>query len=180
MARASDSGLDAIEPDSDAVDDAAVDDEAVDDAAVDVSWVDDDADALSWAGDDVRGGVDPLTRNRALGGRVDDDDLDAVVEAPTEPTSLARGAATVLFAVLYVLVVVGWILSAQATSAPSSDLFTQIAWQFGEFVAIISGALWFLAVLTLTVDARTRVRVGWFALGVGVLVPWPILLGVVS
>jgi hypothetical protein len=35
-------------------------------------------------------------------------------------------------------------------------------------------------VLTLTPDALTRVRVGWFALGVGVLLPWPILLVLAS
>ena len=135
----------------------------------------DDDEALSWAGDDLRGGIDPLTRNRLLQ-PVGDDVFDDVDAAPGASSSLARTAATVLFAVLFLAVVVGWILSAQITGSTASDLFSQVAWQFGEFVAIISGALWFLAVLTLTPDARTRVRVGWFALGIGVLVPWPILL----
>ena len=135
----------------------------------------DDDEALSWAGDDLRGGIDPLTRNRLLQ-PVGDEVFDDVDAAPGSSSSLARTAATVLFAVLFLAVVVGWILSAQITGSTASDLFSQVAWQFGEFVAIISGALWFLAVLTLTPDARTRVRVGWFALGIGVLVPWPILL----
>ncbi len=135
----------------------------------------DDDEALSWAGDDLRGGIDPLTRNRLLQ-PVGDEVFDDVDAAPGASSSLARTAATVLFAVLFLAVVVGWILSAQITGSTASDLFSQVAWQFGEFVAIISGALWFLAVLTLTPDARTRVRVGWFALGIGVLVPWPILL----
>ncbi|MBW4032009.1 MAG: hypothetical protein HIU88_05035 [Acidobacteria bacterium] len=135
----------------------------------------DDDEALSWAGDDLRGGIDPLTRNRLLPPAGDEvfDDADA---APGTSSSVARTAVTVLFAALFLAVVVGWILSAQITGSTASDLFSQVAWQFGEFVAIISGALWFLAVLTLTPDARTRVRVGWFALGIGVLVPWPILL----
>ena len=137
----------------------------------------DDDEALSWAGDDLRGGIDPLTRNRLLQ-PVGDEVFDDVDAAPGASSSLARTAATVLFAVLFLAVVVGWILSAQITGSTASDLFSQVAWQFGEFVAIISGALWFLAVLTLTPDARTRVRVGWFALGIGVLVPWPILLAV--
>ena len=135
----------------------------------------DDDEALSWAGDDLRGGIDPLTRNRLLQ-PVGDEVFDDVDAAPGASSSLARTAATVLFAVLFLAVVVGWILSAQITGSTASDLFSQVAWQFGEFVAIISGALWFLAVLTLTPDARTRVRVGWFALGIGLLVPWPILL----
>lgn len=143
------------------------------------SEIDADDDALSWAGDDLRGGIDPLTRNRVNaareGGAADDPDA-----APEAPSSLARSAATVLFAVLYLAVVVGWILSSQITGSTATDVFSQVAWQFGEFVAIISGALWFLAVLTLTPESRLRVRVGWFALGLGVLVPWPILLAVIS
>ena len=139
----------------------------------------DDDDALRWAGDEVRGGVDPLTRNRVSETAVAslDDGTDA---APGAPTDLARTGANVVFAVLYLAIVVGWILSVQITGSTATDVFSQVAWQFGEFMAIISGALWYLAVLTLTPDSRTAVRVGWFALGVGVLVPWPILLVVAS
>jgi hypothetical protein len=86
----------------------------------------------------------------------------------------------VLFAVLFLAVVVGWILSAQITGSTAHDVFSQAARQFGEFVAIISGALWFLAVLTITSESRTHVRASWFALGVGVLVPWPILLALLG
>lgn len=140
---------------------------------------DDDDEALRWAGDELRGGVDPLTRNRvaAAAAASTDDGMDA---APTTPTNLARSAATVGFAVLYLAIVVGWILSVQITGSAATDLFSQVAWQFGEFVAIVSGALWFLTVQTLTADTRTAVRVGWFALGVGVLLPWPILLVLAS
>ncbi|MEO6115231.1 MAG: hypothetical protein ABIP33_02505 [Pseudolysinimonas sp.] len=139
-----------------------------------------DDDALSWAGDERRGGIDPLTRNRGASqpAVVFDDGEDA--DLRSAPTNLARTAATVLFAVLYLGIVVGWILSVQITGSTATDVFSQVAWQFGEFVAIIAGALWYLAVLTLTPDSRTAVRVGWFALGVGVLLPWPILLVVIS
>ena len=135
-----------------------------------------DDDALTWAGDDLRGGIDPLTRNRVSSRpeTLDDDGVDA--DLRSAPSNLGRTAAAVLFAVLYLGVVVGWILSVQITGSTATDVFSQVAWQFGEFVAIISGALWYLAVLTLTPDSRTGVRVGWFALGVGVLLPWPILL----
>jgi hypothetical protein len=140
----------------------------------------DDDDAFRWAGDDLRGGIDPLTRNRVNATRVDEQESGESDAAPEPARNLGRAAATVLFAVLYLGVVVGWILSAQITGSTATDVFSQVAWQFGEFVAIISGALWFLAVLTLTPESRTLVRVGWFAVGVGVLVPWPILLAVVS
>ena len=140
---------------------------------------DDDEEALRWAGDDLRGGVDPLTRNRVAGVATPgvDHEIDA---APAPAGNLARAAATVGFAVVYLAIVVGWILSVQITGSTAADVFSQVAWQFGEFVAIISGALWYLAVLTLTPDSRAAVRVGWFALGAGVLVPWPVLLVVAS
>lgn len=149
-------------------------------STADPDSADPDDDALSWAGDELRGGIDPLDRNRVRTSPLDDASVDETDAAPATPTSLARSAATALFAVLYLGIVVGWILSAQLSNGASSDLFSQIAAQFGEFVAIISGALWFLAVLTLTPESRLRVRLGWFALGVGVLVPWPILLQVVA
>lgn len=145
------------------------------DPDLDLAHPEDDDEALSWAGDDLRGGIDPLTRNR-VNGPADDEGIADPEAASERPASIARSAATVLFAVLFLAVVVGWILSAQITGSSASDVFSQVAWQFGEFVAIVSGALWFLAVLTLTPQSRTLVRVGWFALGVGVLVPWPILL----
>ena len=140
---------------------------------------DDDDEALRWAGDDVRGGVDPLTRNRVAEAATAsiDDGADA---APASPGNLARTAATVGFAVLYLAIVVGWILSVQITGSTATDLFSQVAWQFGEFVAIIAGALWYLTVLTLTPDSRTAIRVGWFTLGIAVLLPWPILLVLAS
>jgi hypothetical protein len=138
-----------------------------------------DDDALRWAGDELRGGVDPLTRNRVVDGAASSTDpgMDA---APAAPTNLARAAATVLFAVVYLAIVVGWILSVQITGSTATGLFAQVAWQFGEFVAIIAGALWYLAVLTLTPASGTAVRVGWFALGVGVLLPWPLLLAAIG
>jgi hypothetical protein len=137
-----------------------------------------DDEALRWAGDEVRGGVDPLTRNRVAD--VAPSSVVGMDAAVARPTSLARTAATAGFAVLYLGIVVGWILSVQITGSAATDLFSQVAWQFGEFVAIISGALWYLAVQRLTADSRTAVRVGWFALGLGVLLPWPILLVLAS
>ena len=140
----------------------------------------DDDDALSWAGDDLRGGIDPLTRNRVASQPEVPFSDGENADLRSAPTNLASAAATVLFAVLYLAIVVGWILSVQITGSTATDLFSEVAWQFGEFVAIIAGALWYLAVLTLTPDARTAVRMGWFALGVAILLPWPILLVLIS
>ena len=54
--------------------------------------------------------------------------------------------------------VVGFVLLSMRgtfTGSAATDLFSQVAWQFGEFVAIIAGALWYLTVLTLTPDSPT-------------------------
>ncbi len=155
-----------------------------------------DDEALSWAGDEDRGGVAP---RRARAGAADlarDDasasptgevtaDADAesaalaVSEVPT-PGSAARTAATAVFAVLYLAIVLGWVLSVQSTSSGSTELFVDVTWQFGEFLALASGMLWFGAVLTLTRTRPTFVRVGWWALGTAILVPWPLVLVVIA
>jgi hypothetical protein len=86
---------------------------------------------------------------------------------------------TGLFALLYLALTVGWILASGYTSAGTSDLVAQVLWQFGEFTAIIAAPLWFGTTVLLT-PWRLGVRVGWLALGLGVLLPWPLLPVVVT
>jgi hypothetical protein len=81
---------------------------------------------------------------------------------------------TVMFAVLYLAITVGWILGTGFTSAGSGELLPQLLWQFGEFTAIIAAPLWFGVTVLLTPD-RLGARVGWLALGALVLLPWPVL-----
>jgi hypothetical protein len=132
-----------------------------------------DDDALSWPGDEEQG--------RAAA-RLRDPGAEAPLTAPARdeprdaPGSGARRAATVAFAVPYLAIAIGWIFAVQQLSSGSSSLFTEILWQFGEFLAMLSGPLWFAATLTLTREHRPLVRVGWLALGLGVLLPWPLIL----
>jgi hypothetical protein len=63
----------------------------------------------------------------------------------------------------------------QYTGSGSTDLATEVLWQFGEFTAIVAAPLWFGATLTLTRVGRLLTRIGWLALGAGLLVPWPLL-----
>jgi len=82
------------------------------------------------------------------------------------------GGLTLPFGVVYILLTVGWILSAQLLSYPGVDLVGQIMWQFGEFLAIVAAPAWFV------VSSRyVRARFVWLSVGVLVLVPWPVLLG---
>jgi hypothetical protein len=50
-------------------------------------------------------------------------------------------------------------------------------YQFGEFLAIASPALWFGAVFLLTRGRAPLVTVLWLVIGLVVLVPWPTLFG---
>jgi hypothetical protein len=131
---------------------------------------DDDAAALSWAGDEEQGRAAPR-----LG------EADPVVVAgdaapEAVPGSRGRSVATVAFAVPYVVIAIGWIFAVQQLSSGSASLFGEILWQFGEFLAILAAPVWFAATLTLTKAHRPLVRVGWLALGVGLLLPWPLVL----
>ena len=76
---------------------------------------------------------------------------------------------------MYLALAVGWILSVQYTGSGSTDLATEVLWQFAEFTAIVAAPLWFGATLTLTRGGRVITRAGWLALGAGLLVPWPLL-----
>jgi len=131
---------------------------------------DDDA-ALHWAGDEVTG----REGARLPEGQADVAETPADEPAPAGPPP-RRGMAplTGLFALLYLVLTVGWILGTGYTSAGAPDLWTQVAWQFGEFTAIIAAPLWFGTTVLLT-PWRLGVRLGWLVLGTGVLLPWPVL-----
>jgi hypothetical protein len=132
---------------------------------------DDDHEALSWAGDDERGRAAPRLR-----------EADPVVAdgepepEPEAPESRGRRVATFAFALPYLVSTVGWIFAVQQLSSGSASLFSEILWQFGEFLAMLAAPLWFAATLTLTTHHRPLVRVGWLALGLLVVLPWPLVL----
>lgn len=131
---------------------------------------DDDDAALSWAGDEEQGRAAPRLR-----------EAEPPVVAPEgrseeAPGSRGRRAAAAAFALPYLVVVVGWIFAVQQLSSGSASLFGEILWQFGEFLAMLAAPLWFAATLSLTKEHRPRARVGWLALGLVVLAPWPLVL----
>jgi hypothetical protein len=130
----------------------------------------DDDEALRWAGDEELGRAAPR-----LGGPPAPPAEDAVADDDVAPGSGGRRAATVGFAVPYLAITVGWIFAVQYAPGPTA-LLPSILWQFGEFLAMLAAPLWFAAVLTLTRESRPLVRVGWLVLGLGMLLPWPVLL----
>lgn len=134
--------------------------------------LDADDEALRWAGDEEQGRAAPRLRGR-------DEDAapaaDADADEEEAPGARGRRAATIGFALPYLLLTAGWIFSVQLTSGPT-DVAARVLWEFGEFLAMLVAPLWFAATLSLTRDSRPLVRVGWLALGLGMLLPWPVIL----
>ncbi len=132
---------------------------------------DSDDEALSWAGDEEQGRAAPRL------GSSSDEVAPAAEPAPSEPPgSRRRSVVTGAFVVPYLAITVGWILAVQQLSSGSVSIFTEVLWQFGEFLAMLAAPAWFAATLSLTRDSRPLVRLGWLALGLAVLVPWPVIL----
>lgn len=142
--------------------------------AADVDDFNDD-EALTWVGDEEQGRAAPRLREPepVAGGAVEPEEEEA-------PGSRGRSIATVAFVVPYLAIAVGWIFAVQQLSSGSASLFGEILWQFGEFLAMLAAPLWFAATVTLTTQHRPLVRVGWLALGLPVLLPWPLMLQFVA
>lgn len=152
-------------------------------------------DALDWGDPDDPSWVDPGRDEPADGaGDADepapgDEGADArdgaaapvaTAASPTDRRRSAVTAATGLLAGVYLAYSVGWILSIGTLPLTGATLLIEVMYQFGEFLAIIACALWFGTVMALTRGGRPAVRFGWLAIGTLVLVPWPLLIGVLS
>jgi hypothetical protein len=137
--------------------------------------LDPDEEALHWAGDEVSGREGGRLPDRKAQDAVAGPAADVATEKPGLRSDPARTLLTGLFGVVYLALTVGWILGVQYTGSGSTDLATEVLWQFGEFTAIVAPPLWFGATLTLTRAGRLVTRVGWLTLGAGLLVPWPLL-----
>jgi hypothetical protein len=142
-----------------------------------------DDEALTWAGDEAQGRMRPRLaadpdEESSLETAGDDEDAleDDGLAAENAPRDIPGAALAILFGVVYLALAVGWIYSVQLTQAPSADLFPEVVWQFGEFTAMVAAPIWFGATVVLT-RGRPGLRAGWLVLGVGLLLPWPVLLG---
>lgn len=114
------------------------------------------------------------------------DDASAASAAPGAEAAARRVAAgprllTAVFALLYLALTVGWIIGIGLVPLSGPTVAIEIMYQFSEFLAIIAAPLWFAAVVSLTREGqRAAHRFGWLALGTLVLLPWPIVLGVLA
>ncbi len=164
------------------------------DDAHDHDAADADADALSWEGDEELGRSTSLTEPRPR--RSEPDARGAAGSAAAGSAAAGESAAgesgvddtprriaTALFGVLYLAWTVGWILGIQIVGSLlglTANPVLAFVDRIGQFLALVAAPLWFAGVLQLTSASSTRVRVGWFAVGAGLLIPWPVLLGVIA
>lgn len=132
---------------------------------------DDDDAALRWAGDEEQGREAPR-----LGGSAPVVVEEVAADEPAAPGSRGRRAAAAAFALPYLIYTVLWVFVVQRLTSGTTSLPTEILWQFGEFLGMLAAPAWFAGTLALTRDRRPLVRVGWLALGLGMLVPWPFVL----
>ncbi len=129
----------------------------------------DDDEALTWAGDRDTTHVDAPAPEVI------------VVELPPEDAAPRTSSLLLIvygvLAGVYLLYTLGWITSVVRTTLPVDDLLSGIMYQFGQFLAIASPALWLAAAVLLTRDRKPLVRLLWVVLGLVVVAPWPFLLG---
>lgn len=124
---------------------------------------DSDDDALSWAGDERDAAAIAPPREREP----------RATDSMPAPLLITYG----ILSGLYLLYTLGWIITITRSATSLPNLLGEIMFQLGEFLAIASPALWFVAVLTLTRDRKPVVRLLWLLLGLFVVAPWPFLLG---
>ena len=136
---------------------------------------DEDEEAFHWAGDEATGREGARLPGTKTPDAMAGSPADVAPAAPGPRSGPARSALTAVFGIVYLALTVGWILGVQYTGSGSTQLLTEVLWQFGEFTAIVAAPLWFGAALTLTRTGRLLTRTGWLLLGAGLLVPWPLL-----
>jgi hypothetical protein len=156
-----------------------------DDAALRWDDVDDPSYLDPSAADDEPGDTAPEAADTATAGDAGPasgadaaGDADADQAAATDLPAPGLRLLTAVFAVVYVLLSVGWIISVGLVPISGPTLLIEVLYQFSEFLAIVASALWFAATVALTSQHRLAPRFGWFALGALVLLPWPLVLGV--
>ncbi|WP_430592477.1 hypothetical protein [Humidisolicoccus flavus] len=134
---------------------------------------DDDQDALSWEGDEEFGRA-PATSSYADAPE-DDAPLEANPAVAVAPRSPASTAAVVVFGALLLAISVGWVIAATQNPVQQPSLVGLIMYQFGQFLTIIGGVVWFAVVLRNV--ASTPSRILWWSVGVVLLFPWTLVIG---
>ena len=138
---------------------------------------DDDSEALAWAGDEsLTPEPKPSVGLDLPTGALEDGDS-AETDTASKPMPAALLVTYGVLAGIYLIYVFGWIISVTRSTVAQSDLLAEIMYQFGEFLAIASPAIWFFSVLYLTRGRRSIIRMMLLLAGLIATIPWPLVLG---
>jgi hypothetical protein len=151
--------------------------------AVDGKAVAGDEDALSWAGETDPTHVASSARDKAASKSAAKSDAKSASKSNDEPGAddqrkpmhpavlIAFG----IFAGVYLLYAVGWVIFGYAYSPSVQGVFFAIMYEVGVALAIASPFLWAAAVWLRV--KRPTWRMLWLVIGVIVLAPWPFIIG---
>ena len=153
-----------------------------------------DDDALSWEGDDdptlaagpatgsglpdgyraVGRGSDTLGQPAEDEPAVDDALIDGAAPQPGMSNAALVGVG--VFAGVYLLLSLGWVLGAGRLELLAQLFLDPVAFQVTTWMAVLAPPIWFGTVFLLTRASRTWVRLTLLAAGAVLLVPWPFVL----
>lgn len=130
----------------------------------------DDKDALTWAGDDdrVQDGATPSNEKNTT--------PSPSGEKAETHTSSMNSVALIgfgVFAGVYLLYSVAWLITAVNNPREFMDALAQFMFQLGLWFAVAAPALWFTGVLLFVPRIAWVKSLLWLAAGALVLVPWP-------
>ncbi len=131
-----------------------------------------DDDALSWAGDEDRltSGASGKAANKRGASSVNPESQEHL--GPQSLSSVAL-VGFGIFAGIYLLFSVAWLITAMRNTKELSDVFANFMFQAGVWACVLAPAMWFGAVLFLARGKSTARHFIWLLIGVIVLIPWP-------
>ncbi|MCR2811583.1 DNA polymerase III subunit gamma/tau [Microbacterium sp. zg.Y1090] len=155
-----------------------------------------DDEALSWEGDDdptlAPGPAAPALPDgyRAVGKGSEqvgaDSDADAAeglldtADAAAPGMSNAALVGVGVFAGVYLLLSIGWLLGGARLQLVAQLFLDPVAFQITLWMAVLAPPIWFGTVFLLTRASRVWVRMVLLAAGAVLLVPWPFVLAGVT
>ncbi|MCR2824629.1 DNA polymerase III subunit gamma/tau [Microbacterium sp. zg.Y909] len=157
-----------------------------------------DDDALAWEGDDdptlavnpaaaaslpegyraVGRGSERLEGSGGADVASDEPLVDGAAPAPGMSNAALVGVG--VFAGVYLLLSLGWLLGAGRLQLIAQLFLDPVAFQVTMWMAVLAPPIWFATVFLLTRSSRTWVRLSLLAAGAVLLVPWPFVLAGVT
>lgn len=140
----------------------------------------DDEDALTW--DEVSDPTHTAGPAPAKAKAAPVEPAGTTAEPDAEPDAKpgTSSALLVTYGILggaYLIYTVGWVITVfNDNRIAYADILSEVMYQFGEFLAIASPAIWFATVLTLTRGRKPILRLLGLLLGLAVVIPWPFVL----